>query len=98
MLGASFAFGYRKLGRSSEKREQRKIREERRKMGAEANEKQEKELGESWKGELEAKRAGEALSLGWKKYIDIFGEEPHGTPKQMAVVFIFSGLGSNAHT
>jgi hypothetical protein len=35
---------------------------------------------------------GEALSAAWKKYRETFGEELHGTPKQMAAMWIFTNL------
>jgi hypothetical protein len=35
----------------------------------------------------------EALVLAWRRYVDLFGEEPHGTSKQLAALF---ELGVNA--
>jgi hypothetical protein len=29
---------------------------------------------------------GEALARGWRRYHELFGEVPHGTPKQMAAL------------
>ena len=29
---------------------------------------------------------GEALAIGWGQYVGVFGEEPHGTAKQLAAL------------
>jgi hypothetical protein len=49
----------------------------------------EKELSELPTQQTEDAMTAKSLVIAWKKYVNLFGESPHGTEKQMAALLVF---------